>query len=224
MSQQAEVHVPFTGQRWGSLHVGGGVARWTLGVDADRSAQPAHLVQASFEGVVPEVRATGATVEVAYSHWCNWWRSQSARVDLSVRVPWSIVIGGGASELRAHLRGLRVGELTVMGGMSDVLLELGETTEHVPIRIHGGVERLTIVRPRGVGLCLRTRGGVCDVQLDATHFDAVGGKLAWQAEPRAEAGTYDVQIGGGAVGLVVARSAEVWAGVSASRGQPVLAL
>lgn len=153
--------------------------------------------------LVPSVQVTGASVEVGYSRWTGLCRESHAEVALSPSLPWSIALSGGVSNLRAEFASVRLAEFSVHGGVRDALLELGEPSGRVPIHVHGGVDRLTLVRPHGSAIAVRVSGGATEVHLDETFLESVGGGLAWRAEghPR---GLFELHISGGVTRLVLA--------------------
>jgi hypothetical protein len=76
----------------------------------------------------------------------------------------------------------------------------------VPIRIAGGINRVSIERPRGVAAGLTIQGGVSEVVVDGEVVKAAG-SISLQT-PGADSATdrYEIEVGGGANKiLVVAR-------------------
>ncbi len=202
MTREAEVRIPFSGQQWGHLKVRGGSANWTLHETSIREPD-LDFMRADFQGLVPSVHVAGASVEVGYSRWTGLCRESHAEVALSPSLPWSIAISGGVSNLRAEFASVRLAEFSVHGGVRDALLELGEPNGRVPIHVHGGVDRLTLVRPHGSAIAVRISGGATEVHLDETFLESVGGGLAWRADghPR---GLFELHISGGVTRLVLA--------------------
>jgi len=202
---EREVSVPFSGQSCGQLRAHGGLRDFSLGSGEGRGLLAPYLVRGVFDGTLPRVRVDGGSVELGYSRWAGFLCSQGGHLDLHPDVPWRIEIHGGLSGLHAQLGDLSLRALSVYGGVSDVLIELPEPEGCVPINLHGGAERLTLVRPHGAALCVHAHGGAVNVQLDDTFLASVGGGLRWQTEGGAQRGYYDVRIHGGACGLVIAR-------------------
>lgn len=217
MLEQREVSIPFSGQSWGQLRAHGGLRDFSLGPAALRGLEGPCLVRGVFEGKLPQMRVDGGSVELGYSRWAGFWCPQGGHLDLHPDLPWRIEIHGGLSGFHAQLTELSLSALSVYGGVSDVLIELPEPVGSVPITIHGGVERLTLVRPHAAPLCIRVHGGAATVQLDDTFLESVGGGLRWQTEGDAQGGYYDVRIHGGACRLVIARQASASANLFGMR-------
>jgi hypothetical protein len=118
---------------------------------------------------------------------------------------WDIVCDGGASNLDGHLERLRLASFAVRGGASDVSLRLGRPSGVVPVRVLGGVGRVELSRPKGVGVRLRVRGGISRLRFDAMELASVGGGLALDSRAGAEADDrYEIEIVGGVGELSIA--------------------
>jgi hypothetical protein len=202
---------PRNGAVRGKLRVSRGLAEWTIRAMSARASESYRdggadlLYQACFSGRPPRITAHDGTIDVAYERgFFGFFGSSAADIELCAEIPWEIVIGGGASEVHADLRHLNVSSIEVRGGASDLEIELGEPRELVPIRVRGGVDQLTIVRPPKVPMRLRVRGGAADLSLDEQHFGAAGGLIALESYGfDAESAAYDLAIGGGASRLMV---------------------
>jgi hypothetical protein len=207
MPKHAEVSIPFSGQRWGQLRMHGGLRDLSLGACRGQGSAAPSFMEAEFDGVVPRVHVEGSQVELGYSRWSSWLDDQTGRLDLHPCLPWHVAISGGMRGVHAEWGELALSGVSIRGGVCDVLIELPEASGSVPIRIHGGVDRLTLVRPYTTALRLRSSGGAASVQLDDTFLSSVGGALSWQAEGEPGGGYYDVELHGGACRLVIARCA-----------------
>ena len=206
MNSEANVSIPRCGQRSGALRVLGGMQSWRLATWRNHPAAAEELfVDARFDDVIPRVVEADGVVSMSYGMWDGWWRRQHAHVQLSEALPWTLEINGGVQHLRADLRNCSLRALSIGGGVQDVVLELGDPRGVVPIEIRGGAAHLTIMRPKGSAVVVRLRGGVHDLQLDRTALGSVGGGIVWQSHDEAR-DRYELQIGGGAVHLVIGNS------------------
>lgn len=204
MTKEATICESYAGQPWGRLKVHGGASGWSIGASTPASpGEQPPFVAAHFEGVLPQVHVSGSNVELTNSRWTAWTRAQSGHVQLSPHIPWAIVISGGISRLEADLRGLKLSELRVLGGVSRLVLKLGVAQQRVPVCIHGGVERLEILRPRGVPVALNVSGGSARVELDSMSLGSVAGPLRWQSQDDLGSDLYEVEIHGGSTRLTV---------------------
>jgi hypothetical protein len=202
---EREVSVPFSGQTLGRLRAHGGLRDFWLGSGEGCGLEAPYLVHGLFDGTLPRVRVEGGSVELGYSRWAGFLCAQGGRLDLHPGLPWRIEIHGGSSGLHARLGDLSLSALSIYGGVSDVLIELPWPEGRVTIDVHGGAERLTLVRPHGAALCVQAQGGAANVLLDDTYLGSVGGGLRWCTEGGGQDGYYDVRIHGGASRLVIAR-------------------
>jgi len=174
-----------------------------VGIDA--GARPEDLFDASFDGTVPEIRVQDGTVTVRYRHFALFeGRQRASRFSLNPTIPWDLEVRGGVSHCTADLRGLRLRALEVRGGMSEVELDLPAPVGMVPLRLVGGLSRLTVRRPAGSALTLSVRGGISRLAMDGHEFGAVGGQLRLESRDLREDGDhYALEITGGASRLTI---------------------
>src|SRR5262249_54625496 len=100
------------------------------------------------------------------------------------------------------LRGLRLRSFAASGGTADMTLLLPAAEGTVPLRLSGGVHKLTIRRPPGVAARIRVGSGVHRLTLDTLHLGSAG-ETRWETPDfEAASGRYDVEIDGGASQLV----------------------
>jgi len=190
------------------LDIHHGVARLLLDADPEL---PTLYRLASDEARL-EVETDGLAVHVhSRISWTEWLeevlggRDGGARITLDGARPWRIAIRGGASEVTVDLARLaRLDALEIRGGASEVAVALPRPTGTVALAISGGASELALRRPRGVPLRLSVRGGVSDLTLDESHFEAIGGHTILHTEGWAAAtDRYELSISGGASGLAV---------------------
>ncbi len=144
---------------------------------------PGALYQARFDGPVPSVTAKDGVVTMRYPRrlWMPSKEQRRAEVTLSTAIPWQIVIQGGALEVEAHLRGLKLASLVVKGGVSMIRLELPMPADVVPIQISGGASEITVHRPPGVAARAHLKGWVSTFAFDDQTFGNVGNNLRLQS-------------------------------------------
>jgi len=179
----------------------------------------AELYRANFAGPVPRMRVRGGVVTVAYPHfaWLDWraqvagqtsaasahWRKDGGEIVLNANVPWSIELRGGVSQWSADLRALRLESFELRGGATKMELLLPRPKGVVPIRVTGGISRISIERPIGVACGLELRGGVSEVSVDGQKYKGAG-RLSIQSPDAPDAqDRYEIEVSGGATKMLV---------------------
>jgi hypothetical protein len=163
----------------------------------------------SGKGAEPKIREDGDEIHIAYTIGGRL-RAMARRgvalaVALNPTVPWAIELDGGVSGLRADLHDLEVSEVAILGGASDVELDLPEPSGELALRVEGGLSQGTVRRPVGVPVDVQIDGGATELRLDDDHLAAVGGAVRQQTRGgTAGPGEITVRIAGGASGFTVA--------------------
>lgn len=185
----------------GRLAFSAGVAHVTI----DGEAAPDDLYRAHFDGPVPEIRVQDGTVAVRYRRFSLFeGRPRGSRFSLSSSIPWDVEVQGGVAKLAADLRRLAVRSLAVKGGGSELEIDLPAPAGVVPLRVSGGVSRLTVRRPAGTGLRLQINGGASRLAFDGQQFGAMGGPIRLRSrEHQEDADHYSLEISGGASRLTI---------------------
>ncbi|MEZ4370954.1 MAG: MarR family transcriptional regulator [Polyangiaceae bacterium] len=189
----------------GSLEFTNGASRLLL-----TSGSDAEFARASFDGEGPKLEHREETLRVRYPRALlallkGKTKAKRGEIRLCPGVPWELQINGGLSELECAFRELRLEAFKVRGGAQRLSLTLGTPGVRVPIEVHGGVERLSVLRPVTAAVRLRVSGGATKVELDTLKLDAVGGELCWETPGLNEAQPfYDIQVLGGCSGLALA--------------------
>lgn len=170
------------------------------------------LAAGSFGGRVPDVRAEDGRVCIAYRHSLRDlafdWRSINANVALAPSLPWDVLVRGGASDLDADLRDVRLGAFEISGGVSDARLRLGRPSGDVRVFVLGGVDHLRLTRPADVPMRVIVNGGASALAVDSLRLGSVGGHFDYQTPGFAEVpGRYTVEILGGVSSLEVSPEA-----------------
>lgn len=189
----------------GRLEIRGGAAKMRISTDAALTS----LYRISAQGPYPEVRENGGHVRVAVSRglFAFDWRTRAVDIALNPSVPWAIDIAGGAWKVLAEIEELKLLEVTVSGGASDLELALPSPRGIVPIRFSGGASKMVVRRPKGSPARLVMTGGASKLSLDGIFSGGVGGRMELSTPdfPGA-ADAYDVSISGGASQVVISAS------------------
>ena len=187
----------------GTLRFPDGVCNVRIRSDRDM----AELFHARFEGKVPRLDAADGIVTVSYrrgSGGWGMWRRTRGEIVLNARVPWTIEVHGGVSNLEADLTGIRLVGLEIGHGASGLDAALAAPTGDVGIRIEGGVSHLKMHRPIGAAASVHVGTGASQIRLDDLHLGAVGGGIDWKSSGFDDADDrYDIRIGGGVSDLTV---------------------
>jgi hypothetical protein len=176
---------------------------------AIHGASMEDLFRAHFDQPVPSVSVDGGMVTVEYPWfgprgWLRPWAHRGGKVTLNRDVAWHITVRGGAAELDADLRDLRLEALELGQGASQVEVRLPRPSGVVPVRIRGGATQVRIRRPAGVPVQLRVGGGVADLHFDEQEWGAVGGGLRLATPEASQApDRYEIEIASGAAHLEI---------------------
>ncbi len=152
------------------------------------SADPAlgrELYRARFQGAVPSARVRDGLVTIRYPRfaWFDWrariadqwidasahWRRNVTELVLNAALPWAVELRGGATAVKADLRGIVLESFELSGGAGSIALNLPRPAGVVRIQVTGGVGDATIVRPTGVATTLSVRGGTRSTTLDGAE-------------------------------------------------------
>ena len=204
-----EFAAPLGTTRSGRLEIVHGVAKALIRGDEGM----ADLVRARFEGPEPdEVTAQGGVVAVRYPRFApgDWIRTAllmdrlAADISLNTTIPWEIVFDGGIAKVTADLSALAVTRFVIDGGASEVEVTLPAPRGVVPVRVDGGVSKVTFHRPPGVPVRLWIKGSASQLVLDDQRLGAIGGEVRLNSshDPNAP-DRYEIEIGGGASRLTI---------------------
>ncbi len=164
-----------------------------LAIRADAALRT--LYHMTFEGRPPEVEVSEGTVRVRQRHG----RGNSCDLTLAGAISWEIHIDGGAVRFAADLRALRLATLRIAGGVDRATIRLPQPAGTIPIRIDGGVHKLSVERPSTAAIRLHLNRGSSHITLDGLHLNAVGGGTDWESPDYATVSDrYNLEIGGGA--------------------------
>lgn len=181
--------------------------RLYLAGGADAAFGDDRLVEATFDGPPPDVRAADGTVTIRYRGRLLDTRARAARIALTPAIPWSIEVDGGITDLEGDVRPIRLAGLQIRGGANHLTLRLPEPTGTVAVSLTGGASSIELLRPRGTAALVWIRGGASRVRFDDQRLDSVSGELRLQSDGYASAaGRYEFEIEGGASDLRVLTS------------------
>ena len=178
-----------------------------------------ELYRAKFAGPVPRMRVRGGVVTVTYPRfgWFDWraqiagqkieasahWRKDTGEIALNCTIPWSIELRGGVSQWSADLRTVRLAAFELKGGASKVDLILPKPTGIVPIRIGGGISRVSIERPSGTAMSLSIHGGAGELVVDTEVYRSTGHLSIKTPDAESAADRYDIEVSGGASKMLI---------------------
>jgi hypothetical protein len=203
-ASQNEFTTPLGSAGHARLEFAHGGSRVTIHAENEIS----DLFRARFQGPTPMILADDGRVTIEYprispSEWLRPDR-RAAEVLLNGSIPWEIVFSGGVSRLRADLSLLQLRSLEIGHGMSDAELVLPRPDGVVRVQVRGGVSKVAVHRPAGVGVRLSVAGGATKLMLDDEHFAAIGGAARIASRGSEDGGNrYEIEITGGASELSV---------------------
>ena len=118
---------------------------------------------------------------------------------LTDRIPWTIQVGGGATNLSLDLRHLQLTKLDVSGGANRMDAQLPAAKGTVMLEVSGGASNLTLRAPAETQWRIGVSGGANAVTINGSTTGALGGDFERQS-PGYDTATnrYDIQISGGA--------------------------
>jgi DNA-binding MarR family transcriptional regulator len=171
----------------------------------DGRARDGQLVGANFNGPLPDVRTSDGVVNIRYRRGAlAAVTARGSEIALSDKLPWSIDLDGGLTDLDGSLRDVVLERLEVNGGANHVDLELPRPTGTTIVRVSGVVSDAHFRRPRGVPVRLRVNGGVSQLTFDGKRYRDVDGErrfTSYGSSGTAEG--YEIDIRGGASSLQV---------------------
>ncbi len=164
------------------------------------TAPAGELVRATFEGPLPDVRASGGEVIVRYRRQAaSAFSSRAARLALAGGIPWTIELSGGITDLTGTLGDVALERFDVQGGANHIVLDLPAPSGTVVVRIAGVASSARFRRPAAVPVSLRVAGGVSHLRLDGQRHEQVGGDRRFVADGFADRpDRYELEILGGA--------------------------
>ena len=118
---------------------------------------------------------------------------------LTDRIPWTIQVGGGATNLSLDLRHLQLTKLEVSGGANRMDAQLPAAKGTVMVEVSGGASNLTLRAPIETQWRIGVSGGANAVTINGSTSGAFGGDFERQSPGYGTAtNRYDIQISGGA--------------------------
>ena len=123
--------------------------------------------------------------------------SMAMSVQLSATTPIALDLNGGALSSQIDLANLRVNDVRVSSGASEMWMRMPANAGLVTARITGGATSTTIVIPDGVAARIRYSGGLNAMHVDLSRFPKEG-KLYQSAGFDTATNRVDLTIEGGA--------------------------
>ena len=191
------------------LNHGGGQITINGSTNLGRQLFRAHIVNPS-GGDAPTVTLQDGelTVEIP-SGGSNPFASSTSETDitLSSAVSWSIDLHGGATHGTLDLAVLRVSDLSVEGGATDITTTLPVPGRDVAVTFAGGSSHLVIHAPSGVAVKISINGGASSLHADGQEYGSVHGMTTY-ATPLFNSTTnrYTITVNGGANDVTLDRS------------------
>ena len=201
---------PLGGLNKAALDLGLGAA--TLEIHS--SSLGADLYKASFQfprGAAPDVSLDNGTVSIS-DHNSGFRRLAFGRrhvsLTLNADIPWTLSVGGGATDGTLDLRLLNLTSLDVSGGANRESIGLPPPHSTVTVSISGGASSLTLHRPRGTPVSVQISGGASNLDADGHHVSSLGSDQSWSS-PGYDAAQdrYQVDVSGGASSVKIDQSA-----------------
>lgn len=167
---------------------------------------PGDLVEATFDGPLPDVRRSAGVVTVRYRRQAmSAFTGRRARIALNGSVPWSIELEGGLTDLTGTLEGVQLERMEIGGGANHVRLDLPQPAGSVAIRLAGVASSAQFRRPAAVPVALRVAGGVSHLRFDGRALEQVAGKRRIVGSGFAEhPDRYEIEVLRGASEVVIA--------------------
>ena len=118
---------------------------------------------------------------------------------LTDRIPWTIQVGGGATNLSLDFRHLQLTKVEVSGGANRMDAQLPAAKGTVMLQVSGGASNLTLRAPTETQWRIGVSGGANAVTINGSTRGAFGGDFERQSPGYGTAtNRYDIQISGGA--------------------------
>jgi hypothetical protein len=157
-----------------------------------------ELYRARFQGKAPEVRVEGGTVTLKYRPSLHPARGE---ITLTGRIPWTINVHAGMSDVVADLEDLDLRSWEVAAGASKVQARLPRPKNTVRIKIGAGASHVELIRPAGVPVRVHIGAGASKLAIDDFRGS---GRIDWRSPDYDQhEGRYDIEIGAGASHLTV---------------------
>src|SRR5919204_4282512 len=118
-------------------------------------------------------------------------------VTLSDRIPWTIEIGGGASNVQLDLTAIQLANLEISGGASSVEVQLGKPKGTVQIHVSGGASNLRMHAPAGSAWNVDASGGVNGVTINGENSGGLGSFHKQSSGYDAAADRFNIEMSGG---------------------------
>ena len=119
-------------------------------------------------------------------------------ITLTDQIPWTIKVGGGATDLRLDLRHLQLSKLDVSGGASRIDAQLPAPKGTVVLAVSGGASDLTLRAPTETQWRVSVSGGASAISINGSTSGALGDFQQQSPGYGSATSRYDIEISGGA--------------------------
>ncbi|HEX3630747.1 MAG TPA: hypothetical protein VHW91_09775 [Candidatus Dormibacteraeota bacterium] len=116
---------------------------------------------------------------------------------LSTKVPWTINIGGGASNLQMDTRELQLRALEISGGATSVDARLGPAKGTVGVHITGGASNVALQLPSGSQWRVAVSGGVSGLTVNGQTSGGLGDFTKESGGYTVATNRFDISVSGG---------------------------
>jgi hypothetical protein len=123
------------------------------------------------------------------------------KVTLNNRIPWTIRVSGGASNVHLDLRELHLTHLEISGGVSDVTVQLGMPKGGDNVQFTGGASNLSLRLPSTSQWNLSASGGVHGLTINGVTVGSADGFHRQSSGYGSAGDRFDVQVTGGVSNL-----------------------
>ena len=162
-----------------------GAGDLTIGsLPADSLSLVEARLETAGEGARTRLNRFGNTAELSISmegrEWFEWFGSSGTQweVYLSRTPTLSIVLNGGAADMRLDLHHLRAAALEVAVGASDLEVVMPASAGHVDARFDAGAADISVTVPEGVAARITARAGMSSLDIDTRRFPKSGDEYA----------------------------------------------
>lgn len=173
------------------------------GVRLEACPSTGELYQARFAGFLPLLQPKeGVLMIQPVEPFHN--EDALAHIKLNRSIRWEIELRGGAQNLHADLREIRLNSLDILGDARQVELSLPRPVGASFLYVSGSLRDARIHRPAGVGMRLNVSGGMEKCHFDYQRIHAVRSETSLESKDfSAEDGYYHLTVTGSAKSMTV---------------------
>jgi len=154
------------------------------------AAEPGMLVDGTCDGGVKVEQAGPGRVRLSPPAPANlsWNRAPYTwRVGLTAEIPLRLRVESGVAEAELDLSGLRLAELRLRTGASEMRVTLPSTAGHTRVDVEGGATAVRFRVPEGVAARIRSSMAIGSNEIDRSRFPRTPAGDAWESPDFASA-------------------------------------